>query len=46
MTPTRVTMPTVRITDPRFKWIPAVQTNVRRTFRKFRLLQSLQGSVK
>lgn len=37
-------MPTVPVTSPRFKYVPAVQTNVQRTWRKARLLQHLANS--
>jgi len=35
-------LPTRRITHPRFKYTPAVSTDVRRTWRKFRLLAHIQ----
>jgi hypothetical protein len=40
----KVTMPSRLCTDPRFKWYGAASTDVRRTWRKFRLLQRLQGA--
>jgi hypothetical protein len=38
----KVTMPSRHCTDPKFKWRCAAATDVRRTWRKFRLLQRLQ----
>jgi hypothetical protein len=35
-------LPTLPITNPRFKYVPASHTDVRRTFRKFRLLMRIQ----
>jgi hypothetical protein len=37
-------LPTVPVTSPRFKYVPAVQTNVKRTWRKARLMQHLASS--
>jgi hypothetical protein len=34
--------PTRSVTDPRFKYVPASHTDIRRTFRKMRLLLRLQ----
>ena len=39
----KVTMPSRLCTDPKFKWRCAAATDVTRTWRKFRLLQRLQG---
>lgn len=39
----KVTMPSRRCTDPKFKWRDSAKTDVTRTWRKFRLLQRLQG---
>jgi hypothetical protein len=41
----KVTMPSRLCTDPRFKWTCAAATDVARTWRKFRLLQRLQGAL-
>lgn len=41
---TKLTMPTRLITDPRFKWRDSAKTDVTRTWRKFRLLQRIQGA--
>lgn len=41
----RVTMPSRLITDPKFKWRDSARTDVRRTFRKARLLMALQRSA-
>jgi hypothetical protein len=38
MTPTR------SILDPRFKYVPSYKTDIRRTFRKARLLARLQAA--
>jgi hypothetical protein len=38
-------LPTRPITHPRFKYVPACRTDVRRTFRKFRLLARLQRAM-
>ncbi len=40
----RVAIPTRHITDPKFKWRDSAKTDVTRTWRKFRLLQRLQGA--
>lgn len=34
--------PSRRIADPKFRYVNAASTDVRRTFRKFRLLQRIQ----
>lgn len=39
----KITMPTRLCTDPKFRWCCAAATDVTRTWRKFRLLQRLQG---
>lgn len=39
----KVTLPSRLCTDPKFKWSCAAATDVRRTWRKFRLLARLQG---
>lgn len=39
----KMTMPSRHITDPRFKWRDSAKTDVRRTWRKARLLARLQG---
>ena len=36
-------MPSRHILDPKFKYVPAHKTDIRRTFRKARLLQRLAG---
>ncbi len=41
----RVVFPTRQITDPKFKWRDSVKTDVTRTWRKFRLLQRIQGAA-
>jgi len=41
-----VTLPTRHITDPKFKWRDSTKTDVARTWRKFRLLQRLQGGAR
>lgn len=41
----KVTMPSRLCTDPKFKWSCAAATDVRRTWRKFRLLQRLQRAL-
>ena len=41
----RVTVPTRRITNPKFKWRDSAKTDVTRTWRKFRLLQRIQGAA-
>lgn len=41
----RVVIPTRQITDPKFKWRDSAKTDVTRTWRKFRLLQRLQGGT-
>ena len=38
----KLTMPSRLCTDPKFKWRSAVATDVRRTWRKARLLHALQ----
>lgn len=35
------TLPSRPVTSPRFRYVPAVQTDVRRTWRKARLMQFL-----
>ncbi len=40
----KVTQPSRLCTDPKFKWTCAAATDVARTWRKFRLLQRLQGA--
>lgn len=40
----RTSMPWVRLTDRRFRYVPSYATDVRRTFRKARLLQRLQAA--
>lgn len=40
----KVTLPSRLCTDPKFKWSCAAATDVRRTWRKFRLLARLQGA--
>lgn len=40
----KITMPSRLCTDPRFKWRDSSKTDVTRTWRKFRLLQRLQGA--
>lgn len=40
----KLTMPSRPITDPRFKWRDSAKTDVTRTWRKFRLLQRIQGA--
>lgn len=39
----RITMPTRHVTDPKFRYIDSARTDVRRTWRKFRLLMRLRG---
>lgn len=39
----KLTMPSRLITDRRFKWRESAKTDVRRTWRKARLLARLQG---
>lgn len=39
----RVVMPSRRITDPKFKYVCAAATDIRRTFRKARLFYHLAG---
>ena len=41
----KITLPTRLSTHPRFKWRDAAATDVRRTWRKARLLQRLQGAL-
>ena len=41
----KVTMPSRLCTDPKFKYVPVANTDVRRTFRKFRLLVRIQGAM-
>jgi hypothetical protein len=41
----RAVRPTRQITDPKFKWRFSYETDVARTWRKFRLLQRLQGAA-
>lgn len=40
----RLTMPSRSITDPKFRYTPAKDTNVARTWRKFALLLRIQGN--
>lgn len=40
----KVTMPTRHVTHPKFQYVPVAQTDIRRTWRKFRLLQRIQAS--
>lgn len=40
----KLTMPSRLITDRRFKWRDSAKTDVRRTWRKARLLARLQGA--
>lgn len=39
-----IVYPSRLCTDPKFKWRCAASTDVRRTWRKFRLLARLQGA--
>lgn len=39
-----IVYPSRLCTDPKFKWRCAAATDVRRTWRKFRLLARLQGA--
>lgn len=41
----KVTLPSHHVTHPKFKYVPVAQTDVRRTFRKFRLLARIQGAM-
>lgn len=41
----KVTLPTRLCTDPKFKWRNSASTDVRRTWRKARLLQRLQEAL-
>ena len=41
----RISQPTRHITDPKFRYISAAHTDVRRTWRKFRLLMRLQRAA-
>lgn len=41
----KLTMPSRPLTDPRFRYIDASRTDVRRTWRKARLLMRLQGAA-
>jgi hypothetical protein len=38
-----MTIPSRQATDPRFKYVPAAKTDIRRTFRKARLYFYLKG---
>ena len=38
----QMSAPTRRITDPKFRYVSSAHTDVRRTWRKFRLLMRLQ----
>lgn len=40
----RLTMPTRNVTNPKFRYTPAKETNVARTWRKFALLLRIQGA--
>lgn len=41
----RISQPTRHITDPKFRYVSAAHTDVRRTWRKFRLLMRLQRAA-
>ena len=41
----RKIQPTRHITNPKFRYVEAAKTDVRRTWRKFRLLMRLQGAA-
>ena len=43
--PQTIVYPTRLCTDPKFKWRDSAKTDVTRTWRKFRLLQRLQGAA-
>lgn len=41
----KLTTPSRHISNPKFKYVEAAKTDVRRTWRKFRLLQRVQGAA-
>jgi hypothetical protein len=40
--PTTTALPSRLLTNPKFRYVPAVKTDIRRTWRKARLLMHLQ----